>query len=329
VTTNPSIFGHAILEGDEYRTEIAARAAGGETPREIAEALMVEDVRRAAETLRPVYDRSGGEDGYVSLEVSPLLARDSEATLAEARQLWRRLDRDNVMIKVPGTREGLPAVRLLIREGINVNVTLIFSLPRYEEVFEAFLLGLEDRAAAGEPVDRLASVASFFLSRMDTLLDPRLEERARSGGPRADLAREMVGGTAIACAKVAYRTFLAFCAGGRFRRLAARGARPQRLLWASTGTKDPARSDVMYVEPLIGPRTVNTMPMATLRAYRDHGDPAPRLLAGVEEAAARLALLPEIGIDLAAAAAELEEDGVRRFAAPYRGILEAIAARSR
>jgi transaldolase len=323
VTSNPAIFQQAIAGSADYDESIRKLAQAGKSAQEIYEGLTLEDIRRAADVFRPLFDRLQGADGFVSLEVNPHLARDTQGTIAEARRLWSKLDRPNVFIKVPATRAGLPAIRRLISEGINVNVTLLFGLPRYREVAEAYLSGLEERAARGLPLT-VASVASFFLSRIDVLLDPRLAQLAQKGGPPARRAAALEGEAAIASAKVAYTIYQQICGSERFRALAARGAGSQRLLWASTSAKNPAYSDVKYVEPLIGPETVNTMPLETLRAYRDHGRPASRLTEGREKAAAVIQGLPELGIDLNQATQQLEDEGVEKFIKPYDSLLRTL-----
>jgi transaldolase len=261
------------------------------------------------------------------LEVSPRLAHDTAGTVAEARQLWAALDRPNVMIKVPATVEGLPAIRQLISEGINVNVTLLFGLGRYQEVAEAYLAGLEARAARGEPLHRIASVASFFLSRIDVLVDPILEKKEKAGGVKAQIARALRGQLAVASAKSAYQIYKRIFNAGRFQKLITHGGRPQRLLWASTGTKNPAYSDVKYVEPLIGSGTVNTMPLETIHAYRDHGEPALRLEETVKEARNAFSLLSELGIDIDGVTQQLEDEGVQKFIDPFDSLLAAIEAK--
>jgi transaldolase len=313
VTANPSIFEKAIAGSHDYDDAVRALARQGKTAHRIYEALAIEDVQRAAELFRPVYDETGGQDGFVSLEVSPHLANDTAGTIAEARRFWTRLAHPNVMIKVPATPEGIPAIRQLTREGVNVNITLLFALDRYREVVEAYLTGLEARLAAGQPVDRIVSVASFFLSRIDVLIDPVLEKLMQAGGPKSQIAQTLHGQVAIASAKIAYQIYKGVVAGERFRTLANRGARPQRLLWASTSTKNPAYRDVMYVEALIGLDTVNTLPLETIHAYRDHGQPAARLEERVDDARRVLARLPEVGIDLQAVTTQLEREGVEKF----------------
>jgi transaldolase len=260
----------------------------------------------------------------VSLEVSPYLARDSQGTIDEARSLWRQLDRPNVMIKVPGTKEGLRAIEQLTGEGLNVNVTLLFGLRRYRQVAEAYIAGLEARAAQGQPLDHVRSVASFFLSRIDALVDPKLEEIMSAGGPDGKLAGWLHGQLAIASARVAYQIYHEIFGSERFDRLADRGAHPQRLLWASTSTKNPAYSDVRYVEALIGPETINTIPLETWEAYRDHGDPALRLEEAVDEARERLESLSRLGIDLDQVTQQLEEEGVAEFSKSLDQLLAAL-----
>ena len=294
-------------------------------PTEIYRALAVEDIRMAADQLRPLYDRLEGRDGFVSLEVSPRLAHDPKGTVSEARMLWEAVNRPNIFIKVPATREGLPAIRKLIAEGINVNITLLFGLQRYREVAEAYLAGLEDRVGLRLPLDRIASVASFFLSRIDVMVDPVLEEKIAAGGPVGKLASALRGEAAISSAKTAYHIFQELFASARFENLFRWGARIQRLLWASTGTKNPAYSDVKYVEPLIGPDTINTMPLETLRAYRDHGRPAARLAHGLAEAENVLRDLPGLGIDLDRVTQALEDEGIEKFVRPYDNLLIGLA----
>jgi transaldolase len=282
----------------------------------------------AADVFRPLYDRLDGRDGYVSLEVNPHLARDTSGTVEEARRLWAGLNRPNVFIKVPATSEGLPAIRQLISEGINVNVTLLFGLPRYRQVAEAYVAGLEARAAQGHDVSHIASVASFFVSRLDTLVDPLLEERVARGGQSADLAKQALGQVAIASAKLAYQSYQEIFHQGRFQNLAGQGARVQRLLWASTGTKNPAYRDVKYLEALIGPDTVNTVPVETLDAFRDHGVPQATLDHDVAAATGILGQLGALGIDLDALTQQLEDEGVEKFNQPFDKLMAALAERS-
>ena len=329
VTSNPSIFQKAIAGSTDYDQAIRTLARAGKSVQEIYETLTVEDVGQAADVFRPLYDKVDGTDGFVSLEVNPHLARDTDGTIAEARHLWQALNRPNVLIKVPATKEGLPAIRQLISEGINVNVTLLFGLPRYREVAEAYIAGLEARAAQGRPLNRVASVASFFLSRIDVLLDPRLEKMAAAGGPQSQKARDLIGQVAIASAKEAYRIYQEIFGSPRFQKLAAPGARLQRLLWASTSTKNPAYPDLKYVEPLIGADTINTLPPETLEAYRDHGDPAARLTEAVDRAASYLQRLPELGIDLDQATQQLEDEGVEKFNQPFDSLMATLETKRR
>jgi len=324
VTSNPAIFEKAIDGSTDYDSAIEVLAKAGKTPDEIYSALTVEDIRDAADAFRPVYDRLGGRDGFASLEVSPHLAYDTEGTIAEARRLWSQLSRPNVFIKIPGTREGLPAIKSCISQGINVNVTLLFGLPRYREVAETFIAGLEDRAKRKGPLDRVASVASFFLSRIDVLVDRMLEEVAGGRAADAELAGRLRGQTAIGSAKLAYQIYQEIFRSERFRPLAARGARPQRVLWASTSTKNPAYSDVKYVEALIGKETVNTVPLETLEAYRDHGDPRARLEEDVGEARLVLNALGALGIDIDHVTQQLEDEGVEKFVKPYDRLMNAL-----
>lgn len=320
VTSNPAIFEKAIANGHEYQAPIRELARRGLTAAALYEALALEDVAGAADLFRPLYEKTQGGDGFVSLEVSPHLACDTGATIAEAQRLWAALGRPNVMIKVPATREGLPAIRTLIAAGVNVNVTLLFSVARYREVAEAWLTGLEERARSGAPLGRVASVASFFLSRIDTLVDKRLD---KLGSGEAQALR---GQAAVASARLAYQAYQGIMAEARWQALARQGARAQRLLWASTGTKDPAYSDSMYVEPLIGRETVNTLTPETLAAYRDHGDPAARLGDGIEAARSLPLALRTLGIDLDEVARQLEEEGIRKFVEPYDKLLATLAA---
>jgi len=327
VTSNPAIFGKSISETRDYDAAIAALAGRGLDAQGIYESLAIEDVQRAADLLRATYEASGQRDGYVSLEVSPHLAHDTDGTAGEAQRLWARVDRPNLMIKVPGTDAGLPAIRGLIGAGINVNVTLLFSVDRYRQAARAHMDGLDDRVRAGKAMTRVASVASFFLSRIDVLVDQRLD-----GIERADLrasAQRLRGEAAVACGRSAYQAYLDLTMTARWQNLARAGAQAQRLLWASTGTKDPAYSDVKYVEPLIGAHTVNTMPFETLAAFRDHGRPATRLTDEVEEAARVPGALSALGIELAAVVRQLEEEGVQKFITPYDKLLALLAQRPR
>jgi transaldolase len=328
MTSNPSIFEKAIVDSHDYDEDIRAMALKGKGAEAIYEALSQGDVESAADQFRPLYDRTDGQDGYVSLEVNPHLAHDTEGTVEEARRLWAALNRPNVLIKVPATADGLPAIQQLISEGISVNVTLLFGLPRYRQVAEAYIAGLEARAAQGKPLKHLASVASFFVSRIDALVDPLIEELITQGGKEKDLARKARGQVAIASAKMAYQIYKEVVGGERFRKLAAQGARVQRLLWASTSAKNPDYSDVKYVEALIGPDTVDTIPMETLDAYRDHGKPKARLEQDVEEARSVLGRLHELGIDIDNVTRQLEDEGVEKFNQPFDKLMATLAQRS-
>jgi transaldolase len=328
MTSNPSIFEKAIAESHDYDEDIRAMALTGRDAEAIYETLSQRDVQNAADEFRPLYDRTDGKDGYVSLEVNPHLAHDTHGTMGEARRLWAALNRPNVFIKVPATAEGLPAIRQLISEGISVNVTLLFGLPRYRQVVEAYVAGIEARAAQGKPVKHVASVASFFLSRIDTLVDPLVEKFIEPGGKKADLAKKVRGQVAIASAKMAYQIYEEIFGSNRFKKLAALGARAQRLLWASTGTKNPDYSDVKYIEAVIGPETVNTAPLETLDAYRDHGVPKARLEQDVEEARRVLEGLPELGISIDNVTRQLEDEGVEKFNQPFDKLMETLAQKS-
>lgn len=329
VTSNPAIFAQAISATGDYDAAIADLAADGLGVEAIYETLAIEDVQDAADLFRETFERSDGEHGYVSLEVSPELADDADATVAEARRLWRALARPNVFVKVPGTHAGLAAIRRLTAEGVNLNVTLLFGLPRYQAVADAYLDGLEDRRQAGAPLHTVSSVASFFLSRIDVAIDPLLDAVAadptRPDDDRAR-ARRLRGRAAVASAKRAAVIHAERFGGERFAELAALGARPQRLLWASTGVKDPTYPATAYVEPLVGAGTITTLPRATLDAYRASGAPAPRLHDGLGDAAKDLRALADLGIDLDAITHRLEREGIDAFVAPYRSLLAAIEA---
>ncbi len=325
VTTNPSIFEKAMA-GGAYRPHIDDLARQGASVADIYQAITTRDVQLAADVFRPAFDELDGHDGYVSLEVSPHLAHDTSGTIAEARRLWAAVNRPNAMIKVPATQAGLPAIQSLVSEGIPVNVTLLFGLRRYEEVAEAYLAGLESRALEGHSI-RVASVASFFLSRIDVLVDARLDALERAGRVASGLAARLRGRVATASARIAYQTYKRIIAGERYAALAKRGARPQRLLWASTSAKNPADSAIKYVEALIGEATINTVPLETLDAYRDHGRPARRLEEHVHDAAHTLANLRTAGIDLAGITQSLEDDGIRKFKESYDRMLHAIGER--
>lgn len=314
LTSNPSIFEKSIMETKSYDSAINALARAGKSVKEMVMVLTVADIQRAADLFRPVYDQMEGNDGYVSLELTSTLARDTAGSIAEARVLWKAVNRPNLFIKVPGTRPGLPVIQQLIGEGINVNITLLFGLPRYREVAGAYLAGLESLAASGQkPLSQMASVASFFLSRIDTLIDPQLEKIQQAGGPNAETAGRLRGQIATASAKVAYQMYNEIFNSERFLKLKSLGARPQRLLWASTSTKNPEYSDVKYIEPLIGRDTINTVPVETLAVYRDHGKPGLSLEDGVQAAVQVLEDLKKVGISLDQVTQQLEDEGVAKF----------------
>ncbi len=313
VTSNPSIFEKAIAQSNDYDAAIARMAKKGKTAKQIYEDLVIRDIQDAADLLRSLYEESGSKYGYVSLEVSPLLANDSKATIAEARHLWQSLNRPNVFIKVPSTKAGLLAIETLISEGINVNVTLIFGLRRYQEVARAYTNGLLKRKARGESIKNVASVASFFLSRIDVKLDPIFEKKAP----------ELAGKAAVASAKEAYQIYLSIFSES-FDELRKAGARPQRLLWASTGTKNPNYDDLLYVSPVIGKDTINTMPPKTLKAFLDHGVVAATLQSNNPANKAILDKIASLGIDMDAIAKELEDEGVVKFVKPFNSLMAVI-----
>jgi transaldolase len=330
LTTNPAIYEKAISGSRDYDAELATLLPRRDLDaKTIYEELALHDIQAAADLLRPVYERTARRDGYVSLEVAPMVAHDADATRVEARRLWRALGRENVMIKVPGTPEVLPAIRALLSEGVNVNVTLLFSRGTYARVAEEHLAALEDRAARGEDLSRVASVASFFVSRIDVLVDKLLDELCTSAADHElrKRAEALRGRVAIANAKLAYQDWRAFTSSPRWARLRRRGAQTQRLLWASTSTKDPRYRDVMYVEGLIGPETVDTMPPATFEAFRDHGQVRPSLEANVEGARSALAELADLGISIDDVTDRLLAEGVRLFAEPFAKLLAAIERR--
>ncbi len=316
VTSNPAIFEKAFSSSSDYDEDIAKLAKEGKSNDDIFYGVAVEDIKRAADMFMQVYeDAVKGADGYVSLEVSPRFANDTEATTKQALELWKAVHKDNVMIKIPGTKEGLPAIQKCIAEGLNINVTLLFGLERYEEVTEAYISGLEERANAGKPIEYVSSVASFFLSRIDVLVDPMLQEKGLAN---------LKGEVAIASAKKAYEIYKRVFSTERWKKLEEKGAKPQRLLWASTGSKDPAFSDVKYVEALIGKDTVDTIPMDTLVAFRDHGNAENTLEEGLNTATATLEQLKTAGIDLAKITQQLEDEGIEKFNQPYDKLLAAI-----
>jgi len=324
MTSNPSIFEKAIAESHIYDQDIRDMALKKKDVKAIYETLSQRDVQSAADEFRSVYEKTDGKDGYVSLEVNPHLAHDTKGTIEEARRLWTALNRPNVFVKVPATSDGLPAIQQLISEGINVNVTLLFGLPRYRQVAEAYIAGLETCEAQGKPVKHIASVASFFLSRIDSMLDPMVEKFLKQSGKKTKIAKKVRGQVAISSAKSAYQIYKDIFGSNRFKKLADKGARVQRLLWASTSTKNPDYSDVKYIEPLIGPDTVNTVPLETIDAYRDHGDPKSRLEQDVKEANWIMARLPELGISIDKVTEQLEDEGVKKFNEPFDKLIETL-----
>ena len=326
MTSNPTIFEKAIGESADYDERIAAALADGALDAtQLYERLAIADIQAAADVLRPLWGRLQGADGYVSLEVSPLLADDAEATFAEALRLWRAIDRPNVMIKVPGTKAGPAAIRRLIAEGVNVNVTLLFGISAYLAVAGAHMAGLEQRLSKGFEIAHVHGVASFFVSRIDTQIDKAIDARLAAGpGKDAETLRALRGKVAIANAKIAYQHYLEMVASPRWRALQDAGAQPQRVLWASTGTKDPAYSDVLYIETLIGPDTINTMPPKTIDAFRDHGHVAPTLTADIEQARETLAAAQQLGLDLAGVTDRLVVDGVRSFSDSFEALLATL-----
>jgi transaldolase len=328
MTSNPTIFEKALSEGHEYDDQLAA-APAGLTALELFELVETSDVRDACDIFMPVYERTNGEDGYVSIEVSPAAANDANATVAEAQRLWAMVGRPNVMIKVPGTTEGASAVRQLIGAGMNVNITLLFAIEAHHRVIEAYFAGLEDRLRAGKPIDRVASVASFFVSRVDTEIDKRLDAlAAAASGERRDRILALRGKAAIANAQLAYRLFREEFSSSRWAPLKAAGARLQRPLWASTSSKNPAYRDVLYVEQLIGPDTVNTMPPATIDAFRDHGDVARTVDAQFSVAERTIADLGAVGIDLRDVTDKLLRDGLASFQKSFESLIAGLERKS-
>ena len=329
VTSNPSIFEKAMGHGTAYDDSLAAfdRANPGAATMDRYEAQAIEDIKAAADTLRPVYDRLGGKDGYVSLEVSPYLADDTDSTIAEAQKLWHAVDKPNLMIKIPGTLAGGPAISATIAAGINVNVTLLFAFDAYVRVAEAYAAGLEERVRQGQPIDRIASVASFFVSRIDSTIDKEIDRRVGENDPDSDALKALRGKVAIANAKMAYQWFLDFEKSDRWQALAAKGAMPQRLLWASTGVKDKAYRDTLYIDTLIGRDTVNTMPPATMDAFRERGTARETLTDDVDGAKRVMAEADRLGLNLTGVTDTLVSEGVASFAKAFDDLLGALAAK--
>jgi transaldolase len=329
VTSNPAIFEKAISGSDLYEDQIRELIEQGASPTDIYEALAIRDIQSAADELRRVYDRTDKLDGYVSLECSPLLASDTQATIDEARRLWGLIARPNVMIKIPATAEGIPAIEQCLYEGININITLLFSISSYEATMEAYIRGLERRLDEGKSVEGIASVASFFVSRIDTAVDKQLQEAINQAASESDkqTLKSLAGRIAIANAKLAYQRYKEIFHGDRFAKLKAAGAQVQRPLWASTSTKNPAYSDVYYVEALIGPETVDTIPPATLAAFRDHGTARVSIEDNLDQERARLAELESFGISLNDATRQVLLDAVRLFVEPFEKLLKSIEAK--
>jgi transaldolase len=322
---NPTTFEKAIEQDKSYQTTIKDGAREGKSATEIYERLIVEDVRTAADCFHSLYDQTEGQDGFVSLEISPLLAHDTKATINEGRRLWQQIDRPNAMIAIPGTKAGLPAIEQLIGEGININITLLFSVGRYLETANAYMTGLERRLAVGQPINRIASVASFFLNPIDIKLDILLDKIAEGSNPQyVEVARELRGKAAMASAGFAYERFEELYAKDRWEHLAARGGRKQRLLWISTAIEEPLHSDVKYVEALIGPETVNAMPIATLEAYYKHGQPEIRIWTAVHEASDTMHRLAELEIDLRLVDENLEAERIQQLIASYNQLLTTL-----
>jgi transaldolase len=330
MTSNPTIFQKAITSGSAYDEQLTALVRQGVTPADAFEALAVKDVQTACDVFRPVYDALDGRDGFVSIEVSPGQARSTEGTIVEARRLWNAVNRPNVMIKVPGTVEGAEAVGKLLLEGININITLLFSLENHERVMWKYIEALEARASTGQPIARLASVASFFVSRVDTLVDKLLDEKiaAETAKPKQAALRDLKGKVAIANAQLAYARFREIFNSARFQQLQAQGARVQRPLWASTSTKNPAYRDVMYVEELIGPDTINTMPQSTMQAFKEHGKVSRTVDVSVDNARDIMEKLNAAGIDMRLVTAQLEDEGIAGFSKSYDALIADIDKKS-
>ena len=328
MTSNPAIFNKAISKSTDYDDQIRELAAKGINAEQIYEALAVKDVQDACDIFRPVYEQSQGLDGYVSLEVSPYLARHTEETMKEARHLFQTVDRPNLFIKIPGTKEGLPAIEQMLYEGININITLLFSIQRYEEVAWTYIKALQHREAEGQDLSRIASVASFFVSRIDVLVDQLLKHRLLPGNKEKpnSLPDQLLGKIAVSNAKMAYQSFKRIFESEQWKNLEKKGAKVQRPLWASTSTKTPGYSDVMYVEPFIGQHTVNTMPEETITAFADHGRVvADSVEKNIEQEVRHLEQLKEIGIDLECVTQQLENEGIQKFIEPYQELIKSVA----
>ncbi len=325
-TGNPTIFEHSITHSSTYDEQMQQLLREGKSSQEIYEALAMTDVRMVADMLRPTYDRTGRQDGFVSIEVSPYLAQDTERTLFEVRRFWHTIERPNLMVKIPSTPAGIPAIRQALAEGININITLIFSIDNYRQVAEAYLSALEERSAKGQDISRIASVASFFVSRVDVLVDNLLEEKikATSEGAEQQKLKALEGKAAIGNARLAYQEFKRLFNTPRFEALKQHGAHVQRPLWASTGTKNPAYRDVLYVEELIGPDTVNTMPLTTIERFHDHGRVRLSIEDHLSEAKAQLAALADVGIHYDQVTRQLQEEGVQKFIDSFHTLFQCI-----
>jgi len=327
LTSNPTIFEQAIANSTDYDQDLHRLAREGKSAEQIFDAFAIEDIRNAADVFAPVFERTGGEDGYVSIEVMPRLANDTQATIQEARRLWSAVNRPNLMVKIPATPQGVPAIEQSIADGLNINITLIFSLKRYDEVMDAYLHGLIRRLENGQKIDRTASVASFFVSRVDTLTDKLLDEKIASGAEKKDLLQSLKGKAAIANAKLAYQEFRRKFSTEAFAGLKNHGARLQRPLWASTSTKNPAYPDLYYVEALVGPDSVDTMPPATIQAYKDHGNPEVRIDKKVDDARRAMDQLAEVGVTMDEVTKKLEIDGVASFAKSFDSLIAVVEKR--
>ena len=329
VTANPTIFQKSISHGNAYDAQITQLIKEGKSTNEIYEAIVLQDIRTVADILRPIYDSTNRQDGFVSLEVSPDLAHNTKGTISEVRRFWKMVDRPNLMIKIPATQEGIPAVRQALTEGINVNITLIFSIEFYRQVTDAFLTALEDRNAEGKDISHIASVASFFVSRVDTLVDKLLEDKIKATSDSAEqqMLKSLEGKAAIANARLVYQDFKRIFGTPRFETLKHSGAQPQRPLWASTSTKNPAYRDVLYAEELIGPNTVDTMPLETIENFRDHGQVRLSIEDDIPQAKAELAALEEIGIHYDQVTQQLLDEGVQKFADSFHELFQGIESK--
>src|SRR5947209_450471 len=331
VTANPTIFEKSISSGHAYDEQMNQLIREGKSTNEIYEAIILQDIRTVADILRPIYDSTNRQDGFVSLEVSPDLAHNTEGTISEVRRFWKMVDRPNLMIKIPATQEGIPAVRQALTEGINVNITLIFSIEFYRQVTDAFLTALEDRNAEGKDISHIASVASFFVSRVDTLVDKLLEDKIKATSDSAEqqMLKSLEGKAAIANARLVYQDFKSIFGSPRFESLKQAGARVQRPLWASTSTKNPAYRDVLYAEELIGPDTVDTMPLETIENFRDHGQVRNSVEDNIPEAHAVFDSLEKVGIHYDQVTQQLQDEGVQKFADAFHKLFEGIGSKQK